>query len=68
MMGQRDSSSGLLATLKAVLWSFFGVRRRSDYESDAARLNPIYVIIAAVGVVILFIAILLTIIHFVLAK
>jgi hypothetical protein len=29
-----------------VLWSFFGVRRRSDHERDAARLNPLHVIIA----------------------
>ena len=65
---EQRSRSGFFATIKAVLWSFFGIRKGKDYESDAAGLNPIYVIIAAVGVVILFIAILLTIIHFVLAK
>ncbi|MEW7849073.1 DUF2970 domain-containing protein [Massilia aurea] len=35
-----------LATMKAVLWSFFGVRKRADYENDAASLNPVYVIVA----------------------
>lgn len=35
-----------LATMKAVFWSFFGVRRKSDYESDSQRLNPVHVIIA----------------------
>jgi len=30
----RQASFG--ATMKAVFWSFFGVRKRKDYESDAA--------------------------------
>ena len=33
---------------KAVFWSFFGVRRRTDYESDAQRLKPQHVIAAGV--------------------
>ena len=31
---------------KAVFWSFFGVRRRSDYESDTHKLKPQHVIAA----------------------
>lgn len=31
---------------KAVFWSFFGVRKRADYESDAQRLKPQHVIAA----------------------
>ncbi|HVL76022.1 MAG TPA: DUF2970 domain-containing protein [Noviherbaspirillum sp.] len=38
--------AGFGATMKAVLWSFFGVRKRSDYERDAEQLNPVHVIIA----------------------
>lgn len=65
---EQPKRSGLLATVKAVLWSFFGIRKGKDYESDAANLNPVYVIIAAIVAVAVFISILLTIIHFVLAK
>ena len=36
------------ATVKAVLWSFFGVRKRSDYEKDAQQLNPVHVVIAGI--------------------
>ncbi|MGZ8981703.1 MAG: DUF2970 domain-containing protein [Burkholderiaceae bacterium] len=43
---RRDAS--FLDTVRAVLWSFFGVRRKADYERDAARLNPVHVIIAGV--------------------
>ena len=37
-----------LQTLRAVGWSFFGVRRSSDYAQDVAKLNPVHVIIAGV--------------------
>ena len=33
---------------KAVFWSFFGVRRRSDYEADTRKLKPQHVIAAGV--------------------
>jgi hypothetical protein len=31
---------------KAVFWSFFGIRRKQDYEADAVRLTPGQVIVA----------------------
>jgi hypothetical protein len=56
------------ATMKAVFWSFFGVRKRSDYEIDAANLNPIHVIVGALIGVALFIGILVFIVRMVVAK
>ena len=53
----RKSSFG--ATMKAVFWSFFGVRKRKDYEHDAANLNPIHVIVGGLIGVAIFIGILL---------
>jgi len=37
-----------LQTMKAVAWSFFGVRRSADYAQDVAKLNPVHVIIAGI--------------------
>jgi hypothetical protein len=34
----------VLGAFKAVFWSFFGVRRRTDYEADSVRLTPVQVI------------------------
>lgn len=31
---------------KAVFWSFFGVRKRADYEADARQLKPHHIIVA----------------------
>jgi len=63
---ERKASFG--ATVKAVFWSFFGVRKKSDYEKDAAQLNPVHVLIAGVIGAVLFIVVLVTIVHFVVAK
>lgn len=46
------------ATMKAVFWSFFGVRKRRDYDYDASNLNPIHVIVGGLIGVALFIGIL----------
>jgi len=63
---QRKASFG--ATMKAVFWSFFGVRKRRDYESDAARLNPVHVVIAGVIGALVFVAILVVIVKVVVAN
>lgn len=60
--------AGFGATMKAVFWSFFGVRKRKDYEHDAANLNPIYVIIGGLIGVAIFIGILLLVVRLAVAK
>jgi Protein of unknown function (DUF2970) len=40
-------------TVKAVLWSFIGLRGRGDYEKDVEQLNPVHIVVVGlVGVVI----------------
>ncbi len=63
---QRKAS--FVATVKAVLWSFFGVRKKSDYEKDAAQLNPAHIIIAGVIGALIFIGTLVMIVKIVVAK
>jgi hypothetical protein len=52
-------------TLRAVLWSFFGVRRRADYARDSANLNPVHVILIGIGAAALFVFILIGIVRLV---
>lgn len=61
----RKASFG--ATVKAVLWAFFGVRKKRDYEKDAAHLNPVHVIVAAIIGAVIFIAGLIAIVKIVVA-
>ena len=55
----------LLQTIRAVAWSFFGVRRSADYERDVSQLNPVHVIIAGVIGAALFVAGLLALVNWV---
>ena len=56
------------ATMKAVFWSFFGIRKKSDYDKDAQQLNPVHVIIAGLLGALIFIAVLLLVVNAVVAK
>jgi hypothetical protein len=56
------------ASMKAVFWSFLGIRKKSDYEKDAAQLNPVHVIIAALIGALIFIATLVVIVKSVVGK
>ena len=38
----------LLRSLKTVAWSFIGIRSRAGFEEDAAKLNPLHVLLAGV--------------------
>ena len=54
----RDASQrkgSFVQTLKAVAWSFFGVRKSSDYAQDVAKINPVHVIVAGVLAAVLFV-------------
>ena len=57
-----------VATAKAVLWSFFGVRKKSGFEEDTQKLNPLHVVIAGVITAVLFVMALLTLVKIVVAK
>jgi hypothetical protein len=63
---QRKASIG--ATAKAVLWAFFGIRKKRDHEQDIAQLNPVHLIIAAVIGVLIFILVLVIIVNIIAAK
>jgi len=45
----------LVQTFRAVAWSFFGVRKGSEYERDVSQLNPVHVIVAGVVAAALFV-------------
>jgi hypothetical protein len=57
-----------LRTMKAVAWSFFGVRKGADYEKDVNQLNPVHVVIAGVIGALLFVGLLLVLVNWVLAS
>lgn len=49
-----------MATMVAIAWSFVGLRRKRDFDIDAAgAMNPVYVIIAALIATGIFIGLLM---------
>ena len=62
--GSRNAS--FWATMKAVFWSFFGIRKRSAH--DAAHLKPLHLVIAALIGVALFIGVLIMLVKIALVQ
>ena len=54
--------------MRAVFWSFFGVRKRRDYEDDAANLNPVHVIIAGLLGAAIFVGVLILLVKIAVAQ
>nr|WP_325170242.1 DUF2970 domain-containing protein [Cupriavidus respiraculi] len=50
-------------TMRAVLWSFIGLRKGAEHERDMANLNPVHVIIAGLIAVAIFVAVLIAIVR-----
>jgi hypothetical protein len=57
--------TSFLYTLRAVAWSFIGLRRTRDFDRDVHGLNPVHVIIAGLIGVAIFIGVLLLVVKLV---
>ena len=55
-------------TVRAVAWSFFGVRRSADHAQDIEKLNPVHVVIAGVAGAALFVAVIVLLVRWVVAS
>ena len=64
----RERKSSFAASMKAVFWSFFGVRKRRDYDRDAANLNPVHVIIAGLIGAAIFIGLIMLAVRFAVSR
>ena len=58
----------LLATVKAVGWSFLGIRRRAGLDHDVQRLNPVHVIVVGVAGAALFVVLLVVLIRWIISS
>ena len=54
-----------LQVAKAVFWSFFGIRRRAEYEKDAVSLTLMQVVVAGIVGAIILVLSLVTLVHFI---
>jgi hypothetical protein len=52
-------------TVKAVAWSFLGIRKRSEFQEDLGKVNPVHVIVAALLGAALFVGVLIGVVNWV---
>ena len=55
----------LWRTVKAVAWSFVGLRARSEFEQDVQKLNPLHIIAVALVGVFIFVGALVGLVNWV---
>ena len=67
-LAQVEGGASGLQVMKAVMWSFIGIRKRSGYENDVAKIKPAQAIIAGIIGAALFVAVLVTLGTFLTAK
>jgi hypothetical protein len=56
-----------LQVAKAVLWSFFGIRKRAEYEKDAVSLTLPQVVVAGIIGAVIFVLSLVMLVRFILS-
>lgn len=62
---ENQKSTNPLYAMRAVLWSFVGIRSKSEYQADITRLTMTQIIVAGVIGAILFVMTLLLVVNFV---
>ena len=67
-VAQGRKPASLLQVAKAVFWSFLGIRKRRDYETDSVELKPRQVIIAGLIGAALFVSGLILLVRFVIGR
>jgi hypothetical protein len=59
--------SSFWATVKAVAWSFLGVRRSKDFQDDVTQLKPYHIIAAGLAGGIIFVLTLIMLVRWIAA-
>jgi hypothetical protein len=67
-MSSPSLASSLWHSVKAVAWSFLGIRRRSEFEADMGRISPFHLILVGLAGGLLFVLGLMALVNFVVLK
>ena len=55
----------LLRTVKAVAWSFIGLRKGSEFEEDVKQLNPLHIVAVGIAGAVVLVLALVAVVHWV---
>lgn len=62
---ENQKKTGVWPAMRAILWSFIGVRSKGEYEADITRLSMTQLIIAGIVGAVLFVLALVVLVYFV---
>jgi len=65
MAGTPKQKSSLLRTVKAVAWSFIGLRKGSEFEEDVKQLNPLHIVAVGIAGAVVLVLALVAVVHWV---
>ena len=68
MLGSKPTKPSLWRTTKAVAWSFSGLRSRGAYEEDVKNLGPLHIIAVGLLGVFVFVAVLVLLVNWIVAR
>jgi hypothetical protein len=54
-----------LQVVKAVLWAFFGIRKRAAHENDAVTITPLQVIVTGIICAVIFVLSLILLVRYI---
>ena len=63
-----SAGTSFLRSMKTVAWSFLGIRKRSEFQEDLARVNPFHVIASALIAVLILIVGLVVLVNWAVAS
>jgi hypothetical protein len=67
-VGEWFKRSTLIRTFVAVLWSFLGIRKSSEFKEDIARITPLHILGVGVLLGFMFVALLIFFVNWVVAS
>jgi hypothetical protein len=63
-----SSKISLIRSIKAVAWSFLGIRKSSEFQEDIDKITPLHVLGVGLVAVFLFVISLIVLVNLVVAK
>ncbi len=64
----KPGNGDFFRSIKLVAWSFMGIRSRSGYQQDLARVNPLHVVLVGVVAALFLVVGLIVLVNWVVAK
>ena len=63
-----SNKTSLMRSIKAVAWSFLGIRKSSEFQEDVAKISPLHVLGVGLAAGLLFVVGLILLVNWVVAK